>query len=75
MFWKSLGPLLQIINKLLEWFEQHKREQDYEERQEKRDKAATDPGSVFRDHFGVRNNTADAHEANKADSGNSDKPG
>ncbi len=68
-----LGPLLQIVNKLLEWFEQHKREQSYEERQAKRDGASADPGTAFRDHFGVRDKSSDAPEADKADTGDSDK--
>ncbi len=75
MPWKAFGPLLHIINRLLDWLEQYKRGQDYEQRQEKRDEASTDPGSAFRDHFGMRDNKSDASEADKANAGRSDKSG
>ncbi len=76
MPWKMLGPLLQIVNKLMEWFEQHKREQNYKERQEKRDEAAKNPRDAFDLHFSGRmlaDDKPDATKANKTNTGNNGK--
>ena len=70
MGWKALGPILQLINRLLDWFEQQQRAKDYEDRQDKRDKAKVDPGNSFAGHFsnGLCSDKADdAKTASQAD--------
>lgn len=82
MAWKSALEILNRLTKLFaDWWARYQRKQDYEERQEKRDELADDPGAAFRDHFGdgVQSSNGedranDATETSKANSGNPGKP-
>ena len=77
MGWKVIGPILQLINRLLDWFDKQQRAKDYEDRQDKRDKAKVDPGNSFAGHFsnGLRSDkTGDAETASQANAGSDGKP-
>ena len=77
MGWKVIGPILQLINRLLDWFDKQQRAKDYEDRQDKRDKAKDNPRDAFDLHFNGRvlaDKTDDAETASQADAGSDGKP-
>ena len=77
MPWKAIGPIIQLIHRLLDWFDRQQRERDYEQRQEKRDKAKDNPRDAFDLHFNGRmlaDKTDDAETAGKTDAGRDGKP-
>ena len=77
MGWKVIGPILQLIYRLLDWFDKQQRVKDYEDRQDKRDKAKDNPRDAFDLHFNGRvlaDKTDDAETASQADPGSDGKP-
>ena len=77
MGWKVIGPILQLINRLLDWFDKQQRAKDYEDRQDKRDKAKDNPRDAFDLHFSGRvlaDKTDDAKTASQANPGSDGKP-
>ena len=77
MPWKAIGPILQLIHRLLDWFDKQQRAKDYEDRLDKRDKAKDNPRDAFDLHFSGRvlaDKTDDAETASKTDAGNNGKP-
>jgi len=62
MPWKvTLWQVLpKIIHYIFDWLDKRGRQYDYDERQEKRDKAASDPKGAFKDHFQRDKNKEDS---------------
>ena len=75
MGWKVIGPILQLINRLLDWFDKQQRAKDYEDRQDKRDKAKDNPRDAFDLHFNGRvlADKTDAETASQANPGSDGK--
>lgn len=69
MAWKHvlIKIVPQVVTALVNWLAARRRREEYEERQEKRDAVADDPGGTFADHFGGMRDDGPAAETDEAD--------